>query len=80
MLSFIEFVKTLTQAPWKQLLPKDVLSALPIQIIKHNLLYGEFSNEPLIRAHEELDHKEASSQVAGMNKRASKLLVALVRR
>ena len=44
VLSFTEFAKMLTMPPWRALFPKDVQQGLPIQVMKHNLLHGEFAN------------------------------------
>lgn len=45
VLNFQEFARMLTMAPWRNLFPKDVQHGLPIQVMKHNLLHGEFADE-----------------------------------
>ena len=45
VLNFQEFARMLTMAPWRNLFPKDVQHGLPIQVMKHNLVHGEFAEE-----------------------------------
>jgi len=89
VLNFQEFARMLTMAPWRNLFPKDVQHGLPIQVMKHNLVHGEFAEEhrasraaqdkledrPPEGSPEREGMREATSQAAGRAViRAAKML------